>query len=107
MELKDLVYIDFSAITEHAMLISEFIEVFEYRNKKKTKDIRGYKAEFVIADGPYMGVRFAVEFPSLPKEAELMHKYTIEFDEEQSSVYTSQDKFGLQFKIVGKKLIGA
>lgn len=105
MELKDLVYIDFSAIEKHAMLISEFAEVFEYKDDTKTDKIRGYKGEFVIAQGPATGVRFNVEFEKLPN-AELMHQYTIEFDEEQSSVYTNKKKFGLQFKLIGKSIIG-
>ena len=100
MELKDIVYIDFEPISSHAMLISEFSEVYEYKDNKKTEKIRGYKAEFVIAEGEAMGIRFAVEFDKLPK-AELMHKYSIEFDKEESSVYASQSKFGLQFKLVG------
>ena len=52
-----------------------------------------------------MGIRFAVEFDRIPKDAELMHKYSIEYDEEESSVYTSKNKFGLQFKLVGLSLI--
>ena len=46
MELKDIVYIDFKAIQNHAMLISEFTEVFEFKDNKPTKNVRGYKAEF-------------------------------------------------------------
>lgn len=105
MELKDIVYIDFKAIQNHAMLISEFTEVYEYKNNTRSDKVRGYKAEFVIAEGEAMGIRFAVEFEKVPKEAELMHKYVIEFDEENSSVYASKDKFGLQFKLVGLSLI--
>lgn len=104
MELKDIVYIDFKAIQNHAMLISEFSEVYAYKDNERTENVRGYKAEFVIAEGEYMGIRFAVEFDRLPK-AELMHKYTIEYDEDESSVYTSKNKFGLQFKLVGLALI--
>lgn len=104
MELKDIVYIDFKPIQSHAMLISDFAEVFEFKDNKPTKKVRGYKGEFVIAEGDFMGIRFAVEFDNLPK-AELMHKYTIEYDEEESSVYTSKNKFGLQFKLVGLSLI--
>lgn len=104
MELKDIVYIDFKAIQNHAMLISEFTEVYAYKDNERTEKVRGYKAEFVISEGEFMGIRFAVEFDKLPK-AELMHKYSIEYDEEESSVYTSKNKFGLQFKLVGLKLI--
>lgn len=105
MELKDIVYIDFKPISSHAMLISEFTEVYEY-NKDNTRSnkVRGYKGEFVISEGEYMGIRFAVEFDKLPR-AELMHKYSIEFDEENSSVYASKNKFGLQFKLVGLALV--
>lgn len=105
MELKDIVYIDFKAIQSHAMLISEFAEVYEYKNNTRSNNVRGYKAEFVISEGEAMGIRFAVEFDRVPKGAELMHKYAIEFDEENSSVYASKDKFGLQFKLVGRSLI--
>lgn len=106
MELKDIVYIDFKAIQNHAMLISEFMEVYEYKKDNTRSDkVRGYKAEFVISEGEYMGIRFAVEFDRIPKGAELMHKYSIEFDEEESSVYTSKNKFGLQFKLIGLSLI--
>lgn len=105
MELKDIVYIDFKAIQNHAMLISEFTEVFEFKDNKPTKNVRGYKAEFVISEGEFMGIRFAVEFDRIPKGAELMHKYSIKYDEEESSVYTSKNKFGLQFKLVGLSLI--
>lgn len=104
MELKDIVYIDFKAIQNHAMLISEFTEVYAYKDNERTEKVRGYKAEFVISEGEFMGIRFAVEFDKLPK-AELMHKYSIEYDEEESSVYTSKNKFGLQFKLVGLTLI--
>lgn len=104
MELKDIVYIDFKAIQNHAMLISEFTEVYAYKDNERTEKVRGYKAEFVISEGEFMGIRFAVEFDKLPK-AELMHKYSIEYDEEESSVYTSKNKFGLQFKLVGLALI--
>ena len=104
MELKDIVYIDFKAIQNHAMLISEFTEVYAYKDNERTEKVRGYKAEFVISEGEFLGIRFAVEFDKLPK-AELMHKYSIEYDEEESSVYTSKNKFGLQFKLVGLTLI--
>lgn len=104
MELKDLVYIDFKPIQNHAMLISEFTEVYEYKDNERTGKVRGYKGEFVVSEGEFMGIRFAVEFDKLPK-AELMHKYTIEYDEEESSVYTSKNKFGLQFKLVGLSLV--
>lgn len=104
MELKDIVYIDFKAIQNHAMLISEFTEVYAYKDNERTEKVRGYKAEFVISEGEFMGIRFAVEFDKLPK-AELMHKYSIEYDEEESSVYTSKNKFGLQFKLVGLTLV--
>ena len=104
MELKDIVYIDFKAIQNHAMLISEFTEVYAYKDNERTEKVRGYKAEFVISEGEFMGIRFAVEFDKLPK-AELMHKYSIEYDEEESSVYTSKNKFGWQFKLVGLALI--
>ncbi|MHA6892446.1 hypothetical protein [Ralstonia pseudosolanacearum] len=104
MELKDIVYIDFKPISSHAMLISEFAEVYEYKDNTKTNKLRGYKGEFVISEGEYMGIRFAVEFDKLPR-AELMHKYSIEFDEEESSVYASKNKFGLQFKLVGLSLV--
>ncbi len=105
MELKDIVYIDFEPIESHAMLISEFSEVYEYKDNKRSDKIRGYKAEFVISEGEYMGIRFAVEFDKVPREAELMHKYSIEFDKENSSVYATQNKFGLQFKLVGLSLV--
>lgn len=104
MELKDIVYIDFKPIETHAMLISEFTEVYAYKDNERTEKVRGYKGEFVISEGEYMGIRFAVEFDKLPK-AELMHKYSIKFDEEESSVYASKNKFGLQFKLVGLDLI--
>lgn len=104
MELKDIVYIDFKPIESHAMLISEFTEVYAYKDNERTEKVRGYKAEFVIAEGEAMGIRFAVEFDKLPK-AELMHKYSIKYDEEESSVYASKSKFGLQFKLVGLDLI--
>lgn len=103
MELKDIVYIDFKPISSHAMLISEFTEVYAYKDNERTEKVRGYKGEFVISEGEYMGIRFAVEFDKLPK-AELMHKYSIEYDEEESSVYASKNKFGLQFKLVGLSL---
>lgn len=105
MELKDIVYIDFKAIQNHAMLISEFTEVYAYKDNERTEKVRGYKAEFVISEGEFMGIRFAVEFDKVPMGAELMHKYSIEFDEENSSVYASKNKFGLQFKLVGRALI--
>lgn len=104
MELKDIVYIDFKPISSHAMLISEFTEVYAYKDNERTEKVRGYKGEFVISEGEYMGIRFAVEFDKLPK-AELMHKYAIEYDEEESSVYASKNKFGLQFKLVGLSLV--
>lgn len=106
MELKDIVYIDFKPISSHAMLISEFTEVYEYKKDNTRSDkVRGYKAEFVISEGEAMGIRFAVEFEKVPMGAELMHKYSIEFDEENSSVYASKNKFGLQFKLVGLSLV--
>lgn len=104
MELKDLVRIDFEPLENHAMLISDFSEVYEYKDNKKTEKIRGYKAEFVIADGEAKGLRFNVEFPSLP-DAELMQKYVIDFDKEASSVYTQKGKFGVQFKLVANGLL--
>ncbi len=36
MELKDIVYIDFEPISSHT-LISEFSEVYEYKDTKKTE----------------------------------------------------------------------
>lgn len=105
MELKDLVRIDFEPLENHAMLISEFAEVYEYKDNKKTEKVRGYKAEFVIADGEAKGLRFNVEFPVLPVGAELMKQYVIDFDKDASSVYTQKGKFGVQFKLVAHELI--
>ncbi len=36
------------------------------RNNKKAEKVRGYKAEFVIADGEAKDFVFNVEFPKLP-----------------------------------------
>ena len=105
MELKDLVRIDFEPLENHAMLISDFSEVYEYKDNKKTENVRGYKAEFVIADGEAKGLRFNVEFPKLPAAAELMNQYVIDFDKEASSVYTQKNKFGVQFKLVANGLL--
>ena len=80
MELKDLVRIDFEPLENHAMLISDFSEVYEYKDNKKTEKIRGYNAE-------------------------LMQKYVIDFDKEASSVYTQKGKFGVQFKLVANGLL--
>lgn len=104
MELKDLVRIDFEPLENHAMLISEFSEVYEYKDNKRTEKIRGYKAEFVIPDGDAKGLRFSVEFRKLPS-AELLQLYVIDFDKENSSVYTQKGKFGVQFKLVANGLV--
>lgn len=104
MELKDLVRIDFEPLENHAMLISEFSEVYEYKDNKRTEKVRGYKAEFVIPDGDAKGLRFSVEFRKLPS-AELLQLYVIGFDKENSSVYTQKGKFGVQFKLVANGLV--
>ncbi len=68
----------FEPLENHAMLISDFSEVYEYKDNKKTeKSSCGYKAEF-IADGEAKDFCFNVEFPKLP-DAELMQKYVIDF----------------------------
>ncbi len=45
-----------------------------------------------------MGIRFAVEFDRIPKGAELMHKYSLEYDEGVKSVYTLGNKY-TRFKL--------
>ncbi len=45
-----------------------FLISLKFMNTKitrKTEKVRGYKAEFVIADGVAKGLRFNVEFPKL------------------------------------------
>ena len=44
MELKDLVRIDFEPLENHAMLISDFSGVYEYKdNKKRLKERQGIR----------------------------------------------------------------
>ncbi len=44
------------------MLISDFLEVYEYKDNKKTEKVRG-EAEFVIADGEEKDFVLMLEFP--------------------------------------------
>lgn len=100
VEVKDIVKIDFEALSEKVMLIQEFRETKDYN----TRELNGYMGEFIVAEGRAKGLKIAVRFKTLPV-AELMGLYIIEFDEEESKVYTSKDKFGLQLKLVGKSLV--
>ncbi len=63
-------------LENHVMLISDFSEVYEMPKRLKciVEKVRGYKAEFVIADESKR-IRFNVEFPKLPdaNDAEICH----------------------------------
>lgn len=100
VEVKDVVNIDFEALSEKAMLIQEFRQTKDF----KTKEVTGYVGEFIITEGRAKGLKIAVNFPTLP-DAELMGLYNISFDEVESKVYAIKDKFGLQLKLVGRTLI--
>ncbi len=81
MELKDIVYIDFKDNSNHAMLISEFTEVFEFKDNKPTK-----KCSWFIKRVCYFKGRIYVSVHRLSlteyQAPELMHKYSAWYDEE-------------------------
>ncbi len=81
--------------------ISEFTEVFEFKDNKPTKNVRGYKAEFVISEGGYMEYSICSWVWQNTESAEIDANIQLEYDREESSVYTSKNKYGLQFKLVG------
>ncbi len=55
--IKDLVRIDLNHL-KTCTLISDFSEVYEYKDNKEKQEKFGYKAEFVIADGEAKGLLF-------------------------------------------------
>ncbi len=63
MELKDLVRIGFEPLENHAMLISDFSEVYEYKDNKKQKKFVGIKLNSSLQMEKQKGLLFLMLSP--------------------------------------------
>lgn len=94
-ETRDLINLQLDKISKNAMLITDFTAVYEWKDDTRTNNVLGYRGEFVIISGEAKGYKFFVNFKNMPS-AELMETYDIDFDDEQSFVYATKNKYGLQ-----------
>lgn len=89
---KEIVVPNYNAICNNAMLISEWLPVYKYENQKRTGEILGYKADFVISKGESMGTKFTLKMAVLDEPTfEMMTNYAIDFNEEKSTVYVNNN----------------
>lgn len=94
-EVRDVVAPVFGAISK-GLLISEVSAVQKYSDGKRTGEIEGYKATFLISEDTAKGLQIVVKLATIDKPNwEMMKQYAFEFDKERSSVYVNNGRMQL------------
>ncbi len=104
MELKDIVYIDFKAIQNHAMLEVWIHGSLEFKDNKPTKMFVVTKFIYYFR-GRILWVFDCSWVLTEYRKAQTDAQIFAWVYEEVSQVYTQLNKYGLQFKLVGLSLI--